>query len=126
MTTIPFDLHPGLYRVAWLASLMALLANVLLPWVVFDANSFQKIIAAGSGFAAAVLVVTSFVPAVIRWREEAFLLAVAVWVANSIEFATFDGPQWDSKLRQILIYMSFAVLALGTYLAQSLERKDTD
>jgi len=120
------DLRPNLYRVAVTVLTVALAANFLLLWVAFDRDAFIWIISIASIVAAAAMLVTAFVPAAIRLREESFILAIAVWVANGIEFATEEGPAVDSKLRQVSIYAALAVLAAGTYLAQQLERTDDD
>ena len=89
------DLHPSLYRVAGAVLVIAAAANVALFWITADDDVFANVVAIASGVVVLVLLVSAGVPAAHRWREEACLLALAVWVANIIEFATQDGPSLD-------------------------------
>lgn len=117
------DLHPSLYRVAVTALVIAAAANVALFWLTADDDWFANVIAAASGLVAVVLLISAGLPAAYRWREEACLLALAVWVANIIELATQDGPSLETKLRNCGFYLAFATLAAGVYIAQRLERE---
>lgn len=120
------DLRPSLYRVAITSLVIALAANVLLWRVIRGDDTFATVIAFASGIAALLIALTAIVPQLIRWREEALLLAFAVWSANTLEFWLEDGPIWETKARQGGFYLANAVLALGTYLATRIEREDTD
>jgi hypothetical protein len=112
------NVQPTLYRVAVTSLVIALAANVLLWWVSSADDWFADIIAVASGLAALIIVLAAGVPTLVRWREEALLLAFAIWTANLIEFATEDGVRWETQWRQCGFYAAFAVVALGTYLAQ--------
>lgn len=120
------DLQPNLYRVSCGVLFIALMSNFLLIWVARDPDAFVYVVAIASLVCAAAIAATALIPALIQLREEAFILAIAVWVANTLEFASLDGPGVDSKLRSCGLYMAFAILAAGTYIAQHLERVDTD
>lgn len=118
MITAP---QPSLYRVAVGVLALASIGNTMLIRLVRGDDTFALIIGIASGVVAAVLILSALVPALIRWREEALLLSMSVWLANLIEFALEDA-RWESQVRQCSFYAAFAGLALGTYLAQRTER----
>lgn len=110
------DYAPNLYRVAATTLVIALAGNVLLWWITADDDTFANIVAVASGVAAGLLVITAATQ-LARWRDDAMLVAVAVWVANLIEFATETGVPAESRARGCCFYAAFAVLALGTHVA---------
>lgn len=116
---------PSLYRVAVGVLALAAAANVLLWSITAPDDWFANIVAIASAVVVVALLTSAFVPALARLREEALLLALMVWVANLIEFATQDDVRWESRLRLCGFYAAFAGLALGTYLAQRLTREET-
>lgn len=116
-------LTPSLYRVAVTALVLAGLANILLWRVSSSDDWFANLIAALSGVTAVLLVASGLIPAVRVAREEALLLSFMVWSANLVEFALEDTIRWESRVRSCGFFLAFAVLALGTYLAQRLERE---
>lgn len=125
-TRFDVDLKPSLYRVAIASLVIALTTNTLLWKLVRGDDTFAKIIGVASGVTALLIVLAAVVPVMVRWREEALIIAFAVWSANVLEFWLEDGPTWYSKTRQGGFYLANAVLALGTYLAQRIEREDSD
>jgi hypothetical protein len=118
-------LQPSLYRVAVGVLALACAGNLFLVWLTTDDDTFANIVGVASGVVAAVLLATAFFPALVRLREEALLLALVVWLSNAIEFAFQDGVRWQTQVRQCSFYLAFAGLALGTYLAQRVERTGT-
>lgn len=117
------DLHPSLYRVAVTSLVLAGLANVLLWRLTRTDDWFANVVAIASGLAAVLLAASGIIPALRVAREEALLLSFMVWSANLVEFALEDDARWESRVRTGGFYLAFAVLALGTYLAQRLERE---
>jgi hypothetical protein len=117
------DLRPSLYRVAVTALVVALFANILLWRVSSDDDAFANIIAAACGVAAALILVANVLPQLVRWREEGLLISFGLWVANALEFFFESAASWESRARQGGFYVAFAVLSLGTYLAQRIERE---
>jgi hypothetical protein len=115
-------LKPNLYRVGAGVLVIASLSNVMLLWLSSDSDVFANIVAVTSGLVAVVLLASLFVEALVRWREEAVLVSFVVWLANLIEFATQSGVRWESQVRQCGFYLAFAMLALGVYVAERLER----
>lgn len=113
--------HPSLWRVVGIGLTIALLANVLLYRLVIKDDAFANVIAIASGVAAAILIVARFIAP--RYMGEGFLISMAVWIANLIEFATEDAARWESQVRQCGFYGAFALLSLGAYLAT--RRPDT-
>lgn len=110
------DYAPNLYRVAATTLVLALAGNVLLAKISRGDDTFATVVAIASGVAAGVLILTAATQ-LARWRDDAMLVAVAVWVANLIEFATETGVSAESRARQCCFYAAFAVLALGTHVA---------
>lgn len=108
--------HASLWRVVVYALILSCLANVLLWRISSDDDTFATIIGIASGVAAVMLAVAYHGRK--RWLGEALLLTFSVWMANAIEFALQDGPRWESQVRQDGFYLSFALLALGAYVAQ--------
>lgn len=115
--------QPSLYRVAVGVLALACAGNVMLAWLTRVDDVFANVVAVASGLVAVVLVLSAVLARLIRWREEALLLAMCVWVANFIEFAAEDSARWESQVRQCSFYAALAGLALGTYLAQRVERE---
>lgn len=118
------DLQPSLYRVAVTALIIAGLANILLWRLSGTDDWFANVVAVASGLAAVALIASAVLPGMSRWREEALLLTFAVWSANVIEFAFETDARWESRVRQCGMYAGFAVLALGTYIAQRVKRAE--
>ena len=119
------DLQPNLYRAAITTLIIAAVANILLWRVTRGDDTFADIIAVTSGVVAVGLILTGgILPILVRLREETLLLAFAMWTANTIEFWLQNGPSWESRSRQCGFYLAFAVLALGTWLAQRVEESD--
>jgi len=123
MTGDAVDLRPSLYRVGITALIIAAAANILLWRVTRGDDTFASIIAVTSGVVAVGLIVTSG-GVLVQWRQETLLLAFSMWTANAVEFWLQNGPSWESRLRQCGFYAAFAVLALGTWLAQRVEESD--
>lgn len=117
--------QPSLYRIAVGVLALACAGNLFLVWLTTDDDVFATIVGFASGALALVLVLTAFLPALVRLREEALLLALMVWLANFIEYATQEHARWQSQVRLCSFYLAFAGLALGTYLAQRMEREVT-
>lgn len=103
------------WRTCMVSLFIALAANVLLWHVSADDDWFASTIAIASGIAALGLIVARYVPRVI---EIALGLSFIIWVANAIEFATEEFPEWETKVRQCGFYVAFAVLSLGCWLAR--------
>jgi hypothetical protein len=116
------DLSPTPWRVVVGVLVVALGCNVALAWITTADDVFANLIAAASGLVAVALVVTSL-QAYKRWKEEALLAAMVVWLANGIEFALTDGPSAQSKIRQVGFYAAFALLALGAHVILRLHRE---
>lgn len=115
--------QPTLYRVAVGVLALASAANVMLIALTPDDDMFANVVGVASAVVAVVLISSWLLRGLVRWREEALLLSLVVWVANLIEFAAQDGARWETQVRQCGFYAAFAGLALGTYLAQRLERQ---
>lgn len=108
-------LHPSLWRVVIFAMILGLSANFLLWWVANEDDAFAKIISVASLITAVLLAV-----AWLRFPKyigNVLLIVFAIWIANTIEFLTVEGPPIESKLRQSGLYVSEALLALGAYVA---------
>lgn len=120
-TVIP---PPNLHRVGVTVLAIALVANVAL-WNVSNVDdTFANVIAAASAVAAVALVATALVTSLGRWREEAALVSLAVWLANFAEFALeSDAGEW-SRFRQCGFYAAFAVLSLGVFLYVRAARRE--
>lgn len=109
---------PNLYRVAVTALVVALAGNILLWRLSRVDDWFAEVIAVASGITAVALVATAAIRRLVRWREEALLLAAGIWVANLIEFATEDAASWESRVRQGSFYAALAILAVGTFVGE--------
>lgn len=114
--------YPSLWRIVGIAMTIALFGNVLLWRITRGDDTFAEVIAVASGVAAVGLILARFVAQ--RFMGEAFLLSFAIWVANGIEFATQDGPSWESHVRQCSFYLAFALLSLGAYVATRVQTDD--
>jgi hypothetical protein len=109
----------SLWRVGATALVVALIANVFLIWVSTDDDWFATIIGISSGVLAALAIglELSRDEHIDAGRSLVLLATFAVFMANLIEFATEDGPLWETKVRQCGFYLAFALLALGGYVA---------
>lgn len=108
-------MKPSLGRVLIYGLALALVANVFLWWVSNTDDWFAGVVAVASGVTAVALVASFHLRP--KWTGEALLAAFGVWTANLIEFATEDHVYWASRLRQCGFYASFALMALGAYVA---------
>lgn len=117
------SLTPSLYRVAVTVLVIALLANSMLSRLTGRNDDFANVLSVASIVAVLGLLSSALTRRMVRWREESLLLAFAVWLANAIEYALEARASWESQVRQCGMYLAFAVLALGTYLAQRVERE---
>lgn len=105
-----------LWRVAGLALVLALAANVLLWPITHGRDTFVIIIAIADATAAIALIATHYVKPIADWTGESLILAMAAWLANAIEFAFEDRVSWESRARSCLVYLAFAIVALGMFL----------
>lgn len=112
--------RPSLWRVVIFALVVGLAVNTLLWAITFDTDWFAKTISVASGACAfLILVAWRFRPALL---DELLIIAFAIWVANIIEFATSEGPRWESQVRQCGLYAAEALLALGAFVAHKTNR----
>lgn len=107
--------HPSLWRVVIYSLILALLSNILLIWISSDDDTFAIIVGIMSGIAAIALAITYH--RFVRWLSEALLLTFTVWIANALEFALENVRLWETQVRQVGFYATFALLALGAYVA---------
>lgn len=103
----------SLWRTCTVALCIALLGNVLLYRLSTDDDWFANVIAAVSGLAALGLILSHWVR---NAAEPSLGLSFIAWVANGIEFATEEFPEWDTKVRQCSFYAAFALISLGCWL----------
>lgn len=112
--------HPSLWRVVIFAIVVGLAVNTLLWPITTDTNWFAKTISIASGACAfLILVAWRFRPS---FLDELLVIAFGIWVANIIEFATANGPRWESQVRQCGLYAAEALLALGAFVAHRTNR----
>ena len=107
---------PNLLRGATIALVVALVANV---WLLGFANRywFTTVVGVASGIVAFAIVVTYGIPGLFsRFRDDAYLAAFAIWVANAIELALAEGVATAGRVRSTGLYVALAVIALSAYL----------
>lgn len=98
------------------ALVVAHASNVMLKAIIPHDDTFAFVISIASGFCAVALVLAWFLAP--RFVDDLLLLSLAVWVANTIEYATEPNAFTENQIRQCGFYFSFAILSVGAYVAR--------